>query len=102
MDLGTLFTILGGVGVIIGAAMSVVYGRMQGISSLTDSLQKKIGLLADENRAKDQLIMDLKEQVKTLTELVTSKADVEAVKLQLDQVRDILDKIAEKVGVVST
>lgn len=100
MDLGTLFSELGGIGVLIGAAMSVVYGRVQAVSGTTDMLQKKIDNLVEENKAKDQLIMDLKEQVKTLTELVTSKADVEAVKVQLDRVQAILDKIAEKVGVV--
>lgn len=102
MDLGTLLATLGGVGALIGAAVSVVYTRVQGISGTTDTLRQRIDTLAEDNKAKDTLIMDLKEQVKTLTDLVTSKADVETVKLQLDKVQATLNLIAEKVGVVGS
>ena len=101
MDLGTLLATLGGVGALIGAAVSVVYTRVQGISGTTDTLRQRIDTLAEDNKTKDALIMDLKEQVRTLTDLVTSKADVESVKKQLDMVQSTLNKIAEKVGVVS-
>lgn len=101
MDTSTLLACLGGAGALLGGFWGVVSGRLQGIAGANQLLQSKLDELKDDNKAKDALIMDLKEQVKTLTELVTSKADVETVKVQLDKVQKTLDLIAERVGVAS-
>lgn len=96
MDLGTLVAVFCGVGAAVGSFVAVRSGRLQGTASAMQVMEGRINLLEKDVKTKDALIVELKEQVNMLTELVTSKADVESVKRKLEEIHIILDRVAAK------
>lgn len=60
-------------------------------------LQGAIAELERQNKVKDVLIADLSGRIATLENLVTQRADVEAVKKEVMGVRDVVDRIAQEV-----
>lgn len=61
-------------------------------------LQTQVAALVFRNEEKDNLISDLSARVEMLESLVTQKADVAAVHVDLKEVRGVVDRIATKVG----
>lgn len=99
MDTGTLIAILGGIGALIGGIYAAWSGRMQGTASVNQLLQSRVEQLAEDVKTRNEIIANLREQVKMLTDLVTQKANVQAVQEKAEEIKNLLDKIAEKLGV---
>ncbi|ATW62482.1 hypothetical protein HWB39_gp54 [Streptomyces phage WRightOn] len=61
-------------------------------------LQVAVGELERQGRLKDEEVADLRARVDILESMITQRAEVEAVHLEVQGVRGVVDKIAAKVG----
>lgn len=98
MDSGTIVTVLTGLGGVVGGFFG---GKRLAVSTavdVVDLLQAAVEQLTEDQRKKDLEIAELKARIEVLESLVTQKADVEAVRLEVGGVRQVVDRIAEKVG----
>ena len=99
MDLGTIIAIVSLAPIGMGAYFSGKTNAVQGLASTNQILQSKIDLQTEIiNSLKDQQAADRRE-VAVLRELVTQRANVEAVQETVDRVEGKVDLIAAKVGV---
>lgn len=65
----------------------------QGVVTL---LQAAVEELEKQNKAKDAVIVDLSARLGILEKLVTQKADVAAVEREVRGMREVVDRIADK------
>lgn len=102
MDTNAIITIVtGAVGVAGGFFGGKRIGTGQAVSIAVDTvelLQVQVSALTDANRLKDERIADLGGRVDILESLVTQRAEVDAVHVEVRGVRDVVDRIAQKVG----
>lgn len=102
MDLDTLITgaigISGLVGGFVGGRRTASTHAVGIAVDTVELLQVQVGTLVEQNVEKDKEITNLQTRVDILEEMVTQKAEVEAVKVAVDGVRDVVDAIATKVG----
>lgn len=97
MDSGTVITVLTGIGGIVGGFFG---GKRLAVSTAVDVvelLQAAVEQLESNQRRKDLEIEELKARILVLESLITQKADVEAVRLEVGGVRQVVDRIAAKV-----
>jgi hypothetical protein len=74
-------------------------GTAMGIAvDVVELLQIQVATLTQKGEEKDALIADLKGRVEVLEGLVTQRAEVEAVKIEVQGVRGVVDRIADRVG----
>lgn len=98
MDSGTIITVLTGLGGVVGGFFG---GKRLAVSTAVDVvelLQAAVEQLERELHARDREVQDLKTRIEVLEQLVTQKADVEAVRIEVGGVRSVVDRIADKVG----
>lgn len=98
MDSSTIVTVLTGLGGVVGGFFG---GKRLAVSTavdVVDLLQAAVEQLQADNGDKGKEIEALKERIAVLESLVTQKADVEAVRVEVGGVRQVVDRIAEKVG----
>jgi len=98
MDASTIITVLTGLGGVVGGFFG---GKRLAVSTavdVVDLLQAAVEQLTADQRQKDLEIAELKARIEVLESLVTQKADVEAVRIEVGGVRQVVDRIAEKVG----
>lgn len=98
MDSGTIITVLTGLGGVVGGFFG---GKRLAVSTAVDVvelLQAAVEQLERELHARDREVQDLKTRIEVLEQLVTQKADVEAVRVEVGGVRAVVDRIADKVG----
>lgn len=98
MDTGTIITVLTGLGGVVGGFFG---GKRLAVSTAVDVvelLQAAVEQLKDELHDKDEELANLKGRIEVLESLVTQKADVEAVRVEVGGVREVVDRIADKVG----
>lgn len=102
MDLNNVITVLVGIGGVIGGILG---GRRMGFGSalvtavnVVDLLQAKVDTLEEDLASRDRQISDLRSRIELLEELVTQRAAVDDVKVEVLGVRGIVDRIAGKVG----
>lgn len=88
-----------------GASGGFYEGRRRGASTISsiavdtvELLQVQVNTLTEQGRAKDENLADLRARVEILESLVTQRAEVEAVHLEVQGVRGVVDRIASKVG----
>lgn len=102
MDADAVITILtGAAGVAGGFLGGKRLGNAQATTvavSTVELLQMAVAELRAQNETKDQQIATLQGRVDSLEALVTQRAEVEAVHVDVRESRVILRKIAEKVG----
>lgn len=78
--------------------------RTESRSSITTALETvqileaQIKVLVEQGEKKDQRIATLEGRVNVLNDLVTQRAEVEAVHLEVLSVKECVDRIAAKVG----
>lgn len=97
MDSGTVITVLTGIGGIVGGFFG---GKRLAVSTAVDVvelLQAAVEQLESNQRKKDLEIEELKARILVLESLITQKADVEAVRIEVGGVRQVVDRIAAKV-----
>ena len=63
-----------------------------------DLLQAQVETLSDYRIEKDQVIHGLEQRVQVLESLVTQRAEVDAVSVDVRGVKEVVDRIADKVG----
>lgn len=98
MDTGTIITVLTGLGGVVGGFFG---GKRLAVSTAVDVvelLQTAVNQLTEDQKKKDLQIAELKARIEILESLVTQKADVEAVRAEVGGVREVVDRIADKVG----
>jgi hypothetical protein len=98
MDSNTIVTVLTGLGGIVGGFFG---GKRLAVSTavdVVDLLQAAVEQLQVDKEHKDTEIAELKARIQVLEELVTQKADVAAVRVEVEGVREVVDRIADKVG----
>lgn len=98
MDTGTIITVLTGLGGVVGGFFG---GKRLAVSTAVDVvelLQAAVEQMERELRDKDHELAELKGRIEVLESLVTQKADVEAVRVEVGGVREVVDRIADKVG----
>lgn len=61
-------------------------------------LETQINVLVEQNKQKDERIATLEGRVNVLNDLVTQRAEVEAVHMEVLSVKECVDRIAAKVG----
>lgn len=66
--------------------------------STVELLQVAVAELERQGRVKDDELADLRGRVGILEDLVTQRAEVEAVHVEVKEVRGVVDRIASKVG----
>jgi len=66
--------------------------------STVELLQVAVAELERQGHAKDEEVADLRGRVAVLEDLVTQRAAVEAVHVEVKEVRGVVDRIASKVG----
>lgn len=97
MDSGTIITVLTGIGGVVGGFFG---GKRLAVSTAVDVvelLQAAVEQLENNQARKDVEITELKARVILLESLITQKADVEAVRVEVGGVREVVDRIAAKV-----
>jgi len=97
MDSGTIITVLTGIGGVVGGFFG---GKRLSVSTAVDVvelLQAAVEQLETNQARKDVEITELKARVILLESLITQKADVEAVRVEVGGVREVVDRIAAKV-----
>lgn len=102
MDANDIITLLVGAG---GVAGGFLGGKRLGSAAAVTTavevvqlLQVQVDTLEENLSKKDTEVDELKHRVSILEELVTQRAEVEAVHEEVKGVRSVVDKIAEKVG----
>ncbi len=102
MGADAIITILtGAAGVVGGFFGGKRLGNAQATTaavSTVELLQIAVAELRTQNKTKDQQIATLQGRVDSLEVLVTQRAEVEAVHIDVRESKVILRKIAEKVG----
>lgn len=103
MDANNIITILVGAAGVTGGffggqklATGVAIGTAVDVVTL---LQAQVDTLEGNLETKDRELDEIKHRVSMLEELVTQRAEVEAVHEEVKGVRSVVDRIAEKVGV---
>jgi len=82
---------LGGRKTAKGEAMTVAVGTV-------DLLQAQVGSLTDSRNEKDAVIRGLEQRIDVLESMVTQKAEVNLVREEIEEVREVVGRIAVKVG----
>lgn len=98
MDSGTIITVLTGIGGVVGGFFG---GKRLAVSTAVDVvelLQAAVEQLQRDQRDKESQITELKARIIVFESLITQKADVEAVRVEVGGVREVVDRIAGKVG----
>lgn len=98
MDSSTIVTVLTGLGGVVGGFFG---GKRLAISTavdVVDLLQTAVEQLREDQQHKDLQIAELNARIIVLESLITQKADVEAVRVEVGGVRQVVDRIAGKVG----
>jgi len=109
MDPGTITSIGSTVGALVsGGWLGARYGKQQVLADAANTsslsidviatLQAKVGLLEQQNSEKELNLVELLTRVEVLENLVTQRAEVEAVHEDVNEVKDIVIRIAYKVG----
>jgi len=100
LDPGEVITVLTGVaGVTGGFIGGKRLGNSQSIAAAVDTtqlLELAVAELRTQAQAKDGKISDLSSRVDVLESLVTQRAEVEAVHVEVQGVRHVVDRIADK------
>jgi hypothetical protein len=94
----TVLLIAGSVGGYFGGKRSAVSQSMGIAVDTVELLQVQVATLIEQGRAKDEKIATLEGRVNVLNDLVTQRAEVEAVHTEVMEVKEIVDRIAAKVG----
>ena len=97
MDSGTIVTVLTGIGGVVGGFFG---GKRLAVSTavdVVDLLQAAVEQLQQDQKKKELEITELKARIVILESLITQKADVEAVRVEVGGVREVVDRIAAKV-----
>lgn len=102
MDADAVITIMTGAA---GVAGGFIGGKrlgntqaQQAAVSTVELLQIAVAELERQGRIKDEELADLRGRVGILEDLVTQRAEVEAVHDEVQGVRGVVDRIAAKVG----
>jgi FtsZ-binding cell division protein ZapB len=102
MDAATIVTLVTGA---VSMTGGFVGGRRmasgQAVSIAVDTvelLQVQVQSLENKNNIKEAELSELRSRVDLLEGLVTQRAEVEAVHEDVREVREVVDRIAEKVG----
>ena len=102
MDVGTVVTAVVGVSAAVGGFFG---GRKTGGATAVETAVGVVELLRarietmDRDRVDgDHLISELKARIEILESLVTRRADVETLAEEVSGVRDVVDRIALKMG----
>jgi len=98
MDSSTIITVLTGLGGVVGGFFG---GKRLAVSTavdVVDLLQAAVEQLQADKTHQERELVELRARILVLEELVTQKADVEAVRVEVGGVREVVDRIAEKVG----
>lgn len=102
MDTSALITLATGLAGIVGGAWGGArYSRSHEAeiaSSTLDMLEARINELDRQNNEKSSRITELVSRIEILEGLVTQRAEVEAVHLEVTEVKGIVSRIAVKVG----
>lgn len=102
MDPNSVITILvGAAGVAGGFFGGQRLGNAGAVSTAVEVvslLQTQVNTLEEALRKRDAEVADLRGRVDVLEEMVTQRAEVEAVKIEVKGVRSVVDRIAVKVG----
>lgn len=94
----TILLIAGSIGGYFGGKRSAISQSMGIAVDTVELLQAQVQTLMEQNSAKDERIATLEGRVNILGDLVTQRAEVEAVHSDVLTVKDIVDRIAAKVG----
>lgn len=94
----TVLLIAGSVGGYFGGKRSAVSQSMGIAVDTVELLQAQVATLIEQGRLKDEKIATLEGRVNVLNDLVTQRAEVEAVHTEVMEVKEIVDRIAAKVG----
>lgn len=102
MDIGTALTAITAISTGIGGFAS---GRLSGRSSASqiaadtvDMLQAQIETLKEDKEDKDSELINLRSRVEVLEGLVTQRAEVDELGIKVILVKDIVERIATKIG----
>jgi DNA repair exonuclease SbcCD ATPase subunit len=102
MDTSAIITLATGIAGIVGGAWGGArYSRSheaEMASSTLEMLQARLDELDRQNGEKSSRISELVNRVEVLESLVTQRAEVEAVHLEVTEVKGIVSRIAVKVG----
>lgn len=94
----TVLLVAGSAGGYFGGKRSAVAQSMGIAVDTVELLQTQIAALVEQNKEKDQRIATLEGRVTILGDLVTQRAEVEAVHDEVISVKLVVDRIAAKVG----
>lgn len=101
MDANAIITIVTGAAGVVGGWFGGrklgVQGAIEAAVALAEIQQARIDALEDSLSVKNGEVADLQARVEMLEELVTQRAQVEAVHAEVIAVRTIVDRIAIKV-----
>lgn len=102
MDIGTVYTLATG---IAGATGGYFGGRVFGnnhsvetAANVVDMMKTEVEILKSRLDGKDEEVTKLTTELSVVKELVTQRANVEAVHEDVKEIKVTVDKIAEKVG----
>lgn len=102
MDASAIITVItGATGILGGYVGGKRLGNQDAIQSalaLAELQQARIDALEESLSVKNEEVADLRARVDILEEMVTQRAEVEAVRVEVAGVRTVVDKIAVKVG----
>lgn len=102
MDVASILTIASAVGTGVGGFIG---GRMSGRTSASqiaadtvDMLQVQIEAFKEDKERRELEILDLTQRVAVLEGLVTQRAPVEELTNRVTMVKEVVDRVAMKVG----
>jgi|EndMetStandDraft_4_1072995.scaffolds.fasta_scaffold00581_19 hypothetical protein len=102
MDVGSILTavsIVGtGFGGFVGGRASGRTAASQIATDTVDMLSAQIELLKEDKEHRELEILDLNSRVAVLEGLVTQRAEVEELNTKVSLVKDVVDRIAVRVG----
>lgn len=102
MDVASVLTIASavgtGVGGFIGGRMSGRTSASQIASDTVDMLQVQIETFKQDRERRELEILDLTQRVAVLEGLVTQRAPVEELTNRVSMVKEVVDRVALKVG----
>lgn len=109
MDPGTIMSIAStATALVSGGWFGARYGKQQALADAANTssisadvittLQAKVTLLEHQNSEKEGNLVELLSRVEVLENLVTQRAEVEAVHEDVTEVKSIVNRIAVKVG----
>lgn len=94
----TVLLIAGSAGGYLGGKRSALSQSMGIAVDTVELLQAQVALLVEQGREKDERIATLEGRVNILGDLVTQRAEVEAVHQEVMKIQTVVDRIAAKVG----